>query len=108
MTVKDILITIFFLASVILAIFGGWNYMKGRINQFEETQKAEKLATQGYNAEEALQTIRKEKNIALILFASGVAGIFLIIANASRRSVSRGGRNSLNISTNQTIKRNQS
>jgi TRAP-type C4-dicarboxylate transport system permease small subunit len=102
MTVKSILIVIFFLASIVLTIYGGWNYMQGRINQYEETAKAEKLATQGYNAEEALQKIRKEKNISLILFAAGVAGLFLIVTNASRR------RNSLNTSTKQNLKANSS
>ena len=108
MTVKDILKAIFFLASAVLTIFGGWNYMKGRINQYEETAKAEQLATQGYNAEEALQKIRRSKNNSLIMFAAGVTGLFLIITNASRRPVRRGGRSSLNTSAKQTIKGNQS
>lgn len=69
--------------------------MKGRINQYEETAKAEKLAAQGYDAEEALQKIRKSKNKSLILFAAGVSGLFLIITNASRR------RSRLNTSTKQ-------
>lgn len=101
MTVKDGLIALCFLASTLLAIFGGWNYMKGRINQYEETAKAEKLATQGYNAEEALQKIRKSKTNSLIMFAAGVTGLFMIITNASRR------RSRLNTSTKQTIKGNQ-
>jgi TRAP-type C4-dicarboxylate transport system permease small subunit len=102
MTGKELLIALCFTGCTILAIYGGWNYMKGRINQFEETQKAEKLATQGYNAEEALQKIRKEKTNSLIMFAAGVTGIFLIITNASRK------RSKINISTNQKIKENQS
>ena len=102
MTVKDLLIALCFLASSFLVVFGGWNYMQGRINQYEETAKAEKLATQGYNAEEALQKIRRSKTNSLILFAAGVTGLFMIITNASRR------RSRLNISTNQTIKGNQS
>jgi hypothetical protein len=69
MTVKDLLIALCFLASAFLVVFGGWNYMKGRINQYEETAKAEKLATQGYNAEEALQKIRRSKTNSLVLFA---------------------------------------
>jgi TRAP-type C4-dicarboxylate transport system permease small subunit len=92
MTVKDALIAICFLASTLLAVFGGWNYMKGRINQYEETIKAEKLTAQGYNAEEALQKIRKSKNNSLIMFAAGTTGIFIIIANVYRR------RNGLNTS----------
>lgn len=108
MTVKDGLIALCFLASTFLAIFGGWNYMKGRINQFEEIAKAEKLATQGYNAEEALQKIRRSKTNSLIMFAGGVVGIFMIVANASRRPVRRGGKSRLNTSIKQTIKENQS
>jgi TRAP-type C4-dicarboxylate transport system permease small subunit len=107
MTVKDILIAILFLASTVLAIYGGWNYMKGRINQYEEIQKAEKLATQGYNAEEALQKIRRSKTNSLILFAAGTTGIFLIITNASRRPVRRSERNRLNNSSKQILKENQ-
>ena len=107
MTVKDLLIALCFLASTFLVVFGGWNYMKGRINQYEETAKAEKLATQGYNAEEALQKIRRSKTNSLIMFAAGVTGLFMIITNASRRPVRRGGKNRLNVSTNQTIKENQ-
>ncbi|HMK27795.1 MAG TPA: hypothetical protein VK483_17310 [Chitinophagaceae bacterium] len=101
MTVKDLLIALCFLASSSLVVFGGWNYMKGRINQYEEIAKAEKLATQGYNAEEALQKIRRSKTNSLILFAVGVSGLFMIITNASRK------RSRLNTSTNQTIKENQ-
>ena len=101
MTVKDLVITLFFLGSTLLVIFGGWNYMKGRINLYEETVKAEKLATQGYDAEEALQKIRKEKTNSLIMFAAGVTGIFLILTNASRT------RSRLKTSTKQTIKGNQ-
>ncbi len=101
MTVKDTLIALCFLASSFVTVYGGWNYMKGRINQYEETAKAEKLAVLGYNAEEALQKIRKSKTNSLIIFAAGVTGLFLIITNASRRSVRRGGRSSLNISTKQ-------
>jgi len=76
--------------------------MKGRVNQYEETAKAEKLATQGYNAEEALQKIRRSKTNSLIMFAAGVTGLFVIITNASRR------RSRLNTSIKQTIKGNQS
>jgi TRAP-type C4-dicarboxylate transport system permease small subunit len=101
MTVKDGLIALCFLASSVLVVFGGWNYMKGRINQYEEIAKAEKLATQGYDAEEALQKIRRAKTNSLILFAAGVTGLFLIITNASRR------RNKQNTSIKQTIKGNQ-
>jgi len=101
MTVKDLLIALCFLASAFLVVYGGWNYMKGRINQYEEIAKAEKLATEGYNAEEALQKIRKSKTNSLILFAAGATGLFLIITNASRK------RSRLNISTKQTIKENQ-
>jgi TRAP-type C4-dicarboxylate transport system permease small subunit len=108
MTVKDLLIALCFLASSFLVVFGGWNYMKGRINQYEEIAKAEKLATQGYNAEEALRKIRRSKTNSLILFAAGVTGLFMIITNASRRPVRRGERSHLNTSTNQTIKENQS
>lgn len=97
---KDLFIALLFLASTALVIFGGWNYMKGRINQFEETQKAEKLASQGYDAEEALQKIKKSKTNALIMFAVGFTGIFLIIKNAS------GKRGRINTTTKQTIKGN--
>jgi TRAP-type C4-dicarboxylate transport system permease small subunit len=107
MTVKDALIALCFLASSFLVVYGGWNYMKGRINQYEETAKAEKLASQGYNAEEALQKIRKSKTNSLIMFAAGVTGLFLIVTNASRRPVRRGGRSRLNTSTKQTIKETQ-
>jgi TRAP-type C4-dicarboxylate transport system permease small subunit len=102
MTVKDLLIALCFLASAFLVVFGGWNYMKGRINQYEETAKAENLATQGYNAEEALQKIRKSKTNSLILFAAGVTGLFLIVTHASRR------RNRIITSTKQIIKENHS
>jgi len=98
MTVKDVFIALCFLASAFLVVFGGWNYMKGRINQYEEIAKAEKLAVQGYNAEETLQQIRKSKSNSLILFAAGVTGLFLIITHASRR------RSISNISTKQKIK----
>jgi len=101
MTVKDLFIALCFLASSFLAVYGGWNYMKGRINQYEETAKAEKLAAQGYNPEEALQKIRKSKTNSLIMFAGGVTGIFLIITKASRRE------SRLNNSTKQKIKGNQ-
>jgi TRAP-type C4-dicarboxylate transport system permease small subunit len=107
MTVKDTLIALCFLASSFLTIYGGWKYMKGRINQYEETAKAEKLAAQGYNAEEALQKIRKSKTNSLIMFGAGVTGLFLIITNTSRRPVRRGGRSRLNALTNQK-KENQS
>jgi TRAP-type C4-dicarboxylate transport system permease small subunit len=85
MTVKDALIAFCFIASTLLAVFGGWNYMKGRINQQEEMIKAENLAAQGYNAEEVLQKIRKSKNNSLIMFASGTTGIFIVISYVSRR-----------------------
>ena len=81
--------------------------MKGRINQYEETAKAEKLATEGYNAEEALQKIRRSKTKSLIMFAAGVTGLFVIITNASRRPVRRGGSSRFNTSTEQKIKENQ-
>jgi TRAP-type C4-dicarboxylate transport system permease small subunit len=102
MTVKDTLIALCFLASSFLTVYGGWNYMKGRINQYEEIAKAEKLAAQGYNAEEALQKIRRSKTKSLIIFAAGVTGIFLIITNASRK------RNRIITTTNQIIKENNS
>jgi hypothetical protein len=101
MTVKELFIALCFIASAILAVYGGWNYMKGRISQYEETAKAEKLAIQGYHAEEALQKIRKEKTNSLMMFAAGVTGLFLIITNASRK------RSSMKISTKKTIKENQ-
>ena len=99
MTVKDVLIVLCFLASTFLVIFGGWNYMKGRINQYEEIAKAEQLATQGYNAEEALQKIRRSKNNSLIIFAAGVTGLFIIITRASRK------RSRINSSIEQTMKK---
>jgi TRAP-type C4-dicarboxylate transport system permease small subunit len=102
MTVKDTIIALCFLASSFLTVYGGWNYMKGRINQYEEIAKAEKLAAQGYNAEEALQKIRRSKTKSLIIFAAGVTGIFLIITNASRK------RNRIITTTNQIIKENKS
>ena len=102
MTVKDLLIALCFAASTSLAIFGGWNYMKGRISQYEETIKAEQLATQGYDAEEALQKIRRSKTISLIMFAAGVTGLFIIVTRASRR------RNRINSSIEQTIKKYRS
>jgi hypothetical protein len=86
----------------VLAILGGWNYMKGRINQYEETVRAENLQAQGYDAKEALQKIKREKTNSLIMFAAGVTGLFLIITNSSRR------RNRIISSTKQTIKGNQS
>jgi TRAP-type C4-dicarboxylate transport system permease small subunit len=102
MTVKAFIITLCFLASTFLTVFGGWNYMKGRISQYEETVKAEQLATQGYNAEEALQKIRKTKTNSLIMFAAGVTGLFIIITRASRK------RGRINMSINQTIKKYRS
>ena len=108
MKVKDALIGLCFLGSAVLTIFGGWNYMKGRINQYEETVKVEKLALQGYDAEEALQKIRKEKTYSLIMFATGVTGLFLIITNASRRSARPARRSQLITSTRQTINENKS
>jgi TRAP-type C4-dicarboxylate transport system permease small subunit len=102
MTIKDSLIALCFIASTLLSVFGGWNYMKGRIDMYEETIKAEKLASQGYNGDEELQKIRRSKTNSLIMFAAGVTGLFLIITHASRQ------RSRMNISTKQTLKRNQS
>jgi hypothetical protein len=48
-----------------------------------------------------------QKNNSLILFAAGFTGIFLVIRYTTRRPVRRGGRDRLNLSTKQTIKRNQ-
>ena len=107
MTVKDLLIAICFLASAFLVVFGGWNYMQGRIDQYEEAAKVEKLATEGYNAEEALKKIRKSKTNSFIMFAAGATGLFFIITSASRRPVRRGGKSRLNTSTKQTKKENQ-
>jgi hypothetical protein len=76
--------------------------MKDRISQYEETVKAEQLATQGYDAEEALQKIRRSKNNSLIMFAAGVTGLFIIITRASRK------RSRINSSIEQTIKKYKS
>jgi TRAP-type C4-dicarboxylate transport system permease small subunit len=102
MTVKDTLIALCFLGSTLLTIFGGWNYMKGRISQYEETVKAETITIRGYDAEEALRKIRREKTNSLIMFAAGVTGLFIIITGASRR------RSGIDSSVKQTIKKYRS
>jgi TRAP-type C4-dicarboxylate transport system permease small subunit len=92
MTVKDAVITLCFLGSVLLAILGGWNYMKGRILVYEEKVKIEKMMITHQpflNAEEELKKIEKEKTNAIIMFAAGLAGIFLVISYTSRRKMNR-------------------
>jgi len=104
MTVKDVFIALCFLGSVVLAAIGGWNYMWGRINQGNEQMKIEQLRAEGhseYNPEELLKKIRKEKNNALIMFAAGAAGIYIVIAHIYRRK-----RNLTRIK-NQSIKEKQ-
>ncbi len=101
MTPKDLFIALCFLASATLVVFGGWNYMKGRINQAEENEKVVQLAKRGYDydAEEVLQKIRRAKTNSLIMFAVGVTGLFLIITRASRQ------RRRISSSVEQTIKK---
>ncbi len=88
MTVRDVLIALCFTGSTLLVILGGWNYMKGRINLYNEKIKADKLLVGGnmdYDYETAEKKIRKEKNNALIMFAAGTTGIFIVIAYISRK-----------------------
>jgi hypothetical protein len=89
MTVKDAVIALCFLGSILLATLGGWNYMKGRILVYEEKVKVEKLiiTRQPFlTAEEKLKKIRREKTTALIMFAAGVTGFFLVISYVNRRN----------------------
>lgn len=86
MTVRDVLIALCFTGSTFLVILGGWNYMKGRINLNNEKIKADKLLADGntdYGYEAAEKKIRKEKTNALIMFAAGTTGIFIVIAYIS-------------------------
>ena len=88
MTVKDAFIALCFLGSVVLAAYGGWNYMWGRMNLFNENLKADQLRAQGeeeYNNEQLLLKIKKERNNALIMFAAGATGVFIVIAYVYRR-----------------------
>lgn len=88
MTVKDFFITLCFLGSVVLAAYGGWNYMWGRMNLYNETLKAEQYRAVNdteYNNEQLLLKIKKERNKALIMFAAGATGMFFIIAYIYRR-----------------------
>jgi hypothetical protein len=88
MTVKDLFIALCFLGSVALASIGGWNYMWGRIDLFNENLKADQLRDKGitdYNPETQLEKIRKEKTNALIMFAAGAAGVYIIVAHIYRR-----------------------
>jgi TRAP-type C4-dicarboxylate transport system permease small subunit len=88
MTVKDAVIALCFLGSVLLAILGGWNYMKGRILHYEQKIRIEKMqfAAQPFlSAEDELKKINKEKTNALIMFAGGVTGFFLVISYVNRR-----------------------
>jgi hypothetical protein len=104
MTVKDAFIALCFTGSVVLAAYGGWNYILGRINQGNETIKMEQLRAQGYtdyDPEEQLRKIRQEKNKALIMFAAGAAGVYLVIAHVYRKR-----KNSITI-TNQIKKEKQ-
>lgn len=100
MTVKDALIALCFLGSIFLAALGGWNYMKGRILVHEEKVKIEKLQTNRQpflDAEEELRKLGKEKTNALIMFAAGFTGFFLVISYVNRRK-----RNKLIHSTHKT------
>ena len=92
MTVKDAVIALCFLGSIILAFFGGWNYMKGRILAYEEKVKIEKLVITRQpflTAEEKLKKIQQEKTTALIMFAGGVTGVFLVISYVNRRRINK-------------------
>ncbi len=88
MSEKDAIIALCFLGSILLAILGGWNYMKGRILVYEQQVKIDKmLATRQpfLSEEEKLKEIGKEKTTALIMFAAGFTGIFIVISYTSRR-----------------------
>lgn len=92
MTVKDAVIALCFMGSILLAVLGGWNYMKGRILVHEEEVKIEKLiiTRQPFlTAEEKLKKIRQEKTTALIMFAGGVTGFFLVISYVNRRRINK-------------------
>lgn len=72
----------------ILAIYGGWNYMMGRINHYNETQKIVLEQAKGnyeYNNEAVLLKIKKGENNALIMFVAGATVLLLIIAHLYRR-----------------------
>ena len=93
MTAKNFFLTICFLGGTMLAAYGGWNYIWGRINFGNETLKAERLKAKGYteyDSKELLQKIKKEKTNALIMFAAGTLLIYFVIAQISR------SRNALN------------
>ena len=88
MTVKDAVMTLCFLGSILLTILGGWNYMKGRILLYEEKVKTDKMQTAGqpyYNAEEEIKKKTKERNNALVMFAAGMSGFFWVISYIYRR-----------------------
>lgn len=88
MTVKDAVIALCFVGSILLAILGGWNYMKGRIVLYQEKVKIDKMLAAHqpyYSAEEKLKEIGKKRDNALIMFAVGATGIFVIIAYMQRR-----------------------
>lgn len=92
MTVRDTVIALCFLGSIVLAFFGGWNYMKRRIFAHHEKVKIEKLVITRQpflTAEENLKRIRREKTNALIMFAAGVTGIFLVISYVNRRRINK-------------------
>jgi len=88
MTVKDLVITLFFIGSIALAILGGWNYMKGRVLLYQEQVKIDNGVVTGqyvHNAEEELNRIKKDRDNGLYLFIAGFSGFFLVISYLSRR-----------------------
>ncbi|MBS1759329.1 MAG: hypothetical protein JST23_04315 [Bacteroidetes bacterium] len=88
MTLKDLFIAICITGSTIIVIYGGWNYMMGRINHFNETQKGVLEQAKGnyeYNNKPLLSKIKKEESQALIMFVSGATVILFIITHLYQR-----------------------
>jgi hypothetical protein len=54
-------LTICFLGGTILAAYGGWNYIWGRINFGNETIKAERLKAKGYTEYDSKSCFKKLK-----------------------------------------------
>lgn len=88
MTVRDFIIAICFLGGVVLAAYGGWRYIWGRVDYGNETMKIEALQKKGfthYKSETVLKKFKQEKNTGLVMFAAGTAVIYFVIAYINRR-----------------------
>ena len=88
MTVKDFVIAVCFLGGVVLAAYGGWRYIWGRVDYGNETIKIEAMQKRGYTdykPEALLKKLKQEKNKGLVMFAAGTAIIYFVIAYINRR-----------------------